>query len=204
MKANMAKGMLLIISGPSGSGKGTVVQKLIPSEEFALSISVTTRKPRPGEVDGKDYFFIDVAEFERMREQGELLEHALFVGNMYGTPKKYVLEQIELGKTVILEIEVNGALQIKDKFDDCVLIFLMPPTMAELKNRLTGRATESEETIDYRLRRACEEIQLISKYDYLVINDQIPDTIDDIKLIVGAERLKPMRNSEEIKKFMEE
>jgi len=196
-----SKGMLVIISGPSGSGKGTVVKGLRPEDGYALSISMTTRKKRDGEVEGKDYFYCTVEEFEEIRDRGELLEHAQFCGNFYGTPRSYVQEQIEKGKAVVLEIDVNGALQVQEKFPDAVLIFLMPPTKEILSARLIGRNTEDKETIEYRLRRANEEIQLIDQYDYLVINDEIADAVGRINTIVKAEFLKPRRNSAAIQHF---
>ncbi|KAI4454002.1 guanylate kinase-related [Holotrichia oblita] len=195
--------MLIIISGPSGSGKGTVVRSLDPSRNYAMSISVTTRKKRDGEVDGVDYFFRTIEEFEEMREQGEFLEHALFVGNYYGTPRSYVNEQIALGKAVFLEIEVNGALQVKEKFNDAVLIFLLPPTMNELRQRLISRNTEDPETIEDRLRRAREEIKLIDKYNYLVVNDYVDNAVNEINTIIEAEYLKPHRNMSLLENFEE-
>ena len=194
-------GMLIIISGPSGSGKGTVVKNLDAEKGYALSISVTTRKMREGEVDGRDYFFHTREEYFEMLEKGELLEHATFCGNCYGTPKSYVKEQIAKGKTVILEIEVNGALQVKEKFPDCVLIFLLPPTKEELERRLIGRATEDSEVIEFRLKRAEEEIRLIHEYDYLVINDDINEAVRNIDVIASVESLKPCRSAKKILKF---
>ncbi|MCL2698934.1 MAG: guanylate kinase [Defluviitaleaceae bacterium] len=192
-----SKGMLIIISGPSGSGKGTVVKRLGKAANYALSISMTTRTPREGELHGRDYFFCTEEEFHAKRQAGELLEHALFVGNFYGTPRPYVEEQVEKGKAVVLEIEVNGALQVKDKFPEAVLIFLMPPTMQILEQRLIARNTEDKETIEDRLRRAREEVRLIDKYDYLVINDKVEDAENDINTIVNAEYLKPFRHKEQ-------
>ena len=193
----MSKGVLIIISGPSGSGKGTVVKAL----PYALSRSVTTRAMRSGETDGIDYFFRSPDEFAQMRDNDELLEHALFVGNFYGTPRFYVEEKINAGETVILEIEVNGALQVREKYPDCVLIFLMPPTLAELKDRLIKRGTEDEPIIEQRFRRAQDEIKLIDEYDYLVINDTVENAVERIKLIVAAEQLKPKRNQDTINTF---
>ncbi len=192
------KGMLIIISGPSGSGKGTVVKKLDPEKGYALSISMTTREKRAGEVDGKDYFFTSKDEFIKIKNENGFLEHAEFVGNLYGTPKSYVLEQIDQGKNVILEIDVNGALQIKEIFSNCVLIFLVPPTFAELESRLVGRNTEDQETINRRLIRAKNEIQLIDKYDYLVINDEIDNSVNIIDSIVKAESCRPIKCANEI------
>jgi guanylate kinase len=195
------KGMLLIISGPSGSGKGTVVKQLDKEKGYALSISLTTRTKRNGEIDGKDYFFSTVDEFHKQRENNQLLEHAVFCNNFYGTPRFYVEEQIELGKIVVLEIDVNGALQVKEKFPESVLLFLMPPTLEELSRRLINRKTEDEDSIRGRLKRAVEEIKLIDKYDYLVINDKISDAANDINTIVAAEKLKPSRNLKKVINF---
>lgn len=195
------KGMLVIISGPSGSGKGTVVNELKNNDSYALSISLTTRAKRSNEIDGVSYFFCTPEEFERKRDNDELLEHASFVGNYYGTPRSYVEEQIELGKTVVLEIEVNGALQVKEKFPEAVLIFLIPPTSEELAQRLIKRNTEPSVTIEDRLRRAGEEIKLIDRYDYLVVNNSVDEAVCDIQNIVNAERLKPYRCKNIIQHF---
>ena len=192
------KGMLVIISGPSGSGKGTVVKNL----NYSLSISVTTRKRRENEEHGVDYFFYTEKEFFRMRENNELLEHAVYVGKYYGTPRRYVEEQIDQGKVVVLEIEVNGALQVKEKFPEAVLIFLIPPTMSELSRRLEFRNTEDLLEIEDRMTRALEEIGLIDRYDYLVINDQLEKATDEIDAIVRAEYLKPHRSLDRIEKFV--
>lgn len=186
------RGMLIIISGPSGSGKGTVV-KALDKSRYALSVSVTTRAMRPGEVNGTDYFFHTMEEFEDMRNNGRLLEHAYFCGNCYGTPRDYVEQKINEGCTVVLEIEVHGALQVKELIKNCVLIFLVPPTMEELARRLITRNTETPETIEDRLYRAEEEIEILDKYDYLVINDKLEDALRRIDAIVKAESLKPFR-----------
>lgn len=192
------KGMLVIISGPSGSGKGTVVKKLDPQKGYALSISMTTRTPRDGEINGKDYFFTTKEEFTKIKNDDGFLEHAEFVGNLYGTPKSYVLEQIDNGKNVILEIDVNGALQIKEIFNNCVLIFLVPPTFEELEERLRSRNTEDNDTIKRRLLRAKSEIALLEKYDYLVINDTVEGAVNLIDNIVVAESLRPEKCKAEI------
>lgn len=186
----------MILSGPSGSGKGTIVGKLCEKENFALSISVTTRKPREYEKDGVHYFFHTREEFERMRDRKELLEWAEFCGNYYGTPRKYVTEQLMAGNNVILEIEVQGALQMKEIYPDGVLVFLVPPNLEELGRRLIERSTEDKETINLRLRRALEEMELVEKYDYLVINDSIEEATADILTIVEAEKMKSGRNKE--------
>jgi len=195
------EGMLVIISGPSGSGKGTVVKKLDPAIGYAVSISVTTRKPRAGEVNGRDYFFITEEDFVRMRSENELLEHFAYVGNYYGTPRIYVEEQIASGKIVVLEIEVNGALQVKEKFPEAVLVFLMPPTLTDLEHRLVNRATEDTVTIEARLKRTLEEIPLVDQYDYLVINDVVEKAVAKVDSIVAAERLRPKRNQQAINDF---
>jgi guanylate kinase len=195
--------MLMIISGPSGSGKGTVVKEL-NDPRYALSISVTTRKKRPGEQDGVDYIFCTEAEFFEMRAQNELLEHAVYVGKYYGTPRRYVEEKIEQGKVVVLEIEVTGALQVKQKFPDAVLVFLIPPTLNELAQRLVFRNTEEASEIEDRMRRALEEIQLIDQYDYLVVNDDLEDVVAEIGHIVNAESLKPHRCKSRVDKFIRE
>lgn len=197
------EGMLVIISGPSGSGKGTVVKKLDPADGYALSISVTTRKPRPGELHGRDYFFTTEEEFARMRKENELLEHAVYVGNFYGTPRFYAQEQIAQGKVVVLEIDVNGALQVKEQFPQAVLIFLMPPTLAELSRRLTARNTEDSVTIEDRLKKASDELRLIQQYNYLVINDEVDKAVKKINNIIAAERLKPVRQQQELDFFLQ-
>lgn len=190
-----------MVSGPSGSGKGTVVEQLCKKADFALSISATTRAPREYEIDGEHYFFHTKEEFNEMRERKELLEWAEFCGNCYGTPKKYVLEQMKAGKNVILEIEVQGALQVKEMFPDGVLIFLMPPNLEELGRRLTERGTEDKETINRRIHRALEELELIDHYDYVVINDVVDEAVDNLCAIVTAERMRCSRNKDIKKTF---
>ncbi len=188
------KGILLIISGPSGAGKGTVVSKLKEKSGYSLSISATTRKPRQNEIDGVHYFFKSKEEFEKMIEDKKLLEYADFCGNYYGTPTDFVNKRIENNKTVILEIEIQGALQVKSIYPEAVLIFLTPPSMDELEKRLVGRATETPEKIELRLKRAVEEIDNIDKYDYIVINDSVERAVVDIEHIVNAEKMKAKRN----------
>jgi len=199
----MREGLLLIISGPSGSGKGTVVDALRPFGEFALSISVTTRERRAGEEEGVHYFFRTKEEFEQMRDNGQLLEHASYNGNFYGTPLFYVEQQIKLGKAVILEIDVQGALQVKDVYKDSLLIFMAPPTRSELERRLRSRGTDDEDSITYRLNRAEAEFKLLDKYDYFVINDKMDVAVSDIKHITLAERLRPQRNKNATDLFWE-
>ena len=189
------EGMLVIISGPSGAGKGTVVTELIKTGEFSLSISATTRKPRPGEIDGTHYYFYDKETFETMQKKNQRLEWAEFCGNYYGTPRKYVEKQMAEGKNVILEIEVQGALQIKELYPECVLVFLIPPNLEELGRRLIKRGTEDKQTINRRIHRALEEMEFILQYDYIVINETIQKATEDICAIVKAESMKSSRNT---------
>jgi len=190
----MSLGSLFIISGPSGSGKGTVVKALAASDpRFALSVSVTTRKIRESEVDGVHYFFKTMDEFVALRDSDRLLEHASFVGNLYGTPRSYVEEKIRDGRTVLLEIEVNGALQVREKYPDCVLIFLIPPNYTELQRRLHDRGTEDMESTRARMVRAKEEVALVEEYDYVVVNDKVENAVDLIQKIAVTEGLRPSR-----------
>jgi len=185
------KGKLIVISGPSGAGKSTVVGKAIQGrEDMCFSTSVTTRGPRPGEVDGKDYFFIDDERFRQMVEQGELLEHASYVSHSYGTPKAFVEQQMNAGMNVILDIEVQGARQVREKMDDAVLVFIIPPSLEELRHRLEGRGTESAETINARLQRAREELKEASLYDYIIVNDKIEEAADEFAAILKAEHCR--------------
>ena len=197
----MEKGVLLIISGPSGSGKGTIVERLVDDLGYRVSISATTRNPRPNEENGVHYFFKTKEEFEKMIEAGELLEHACFCDNYYGTPKEYVERQLVEGNNIILEIEVQGALQVKKKYNDAVLIFTMPPTIAELRRRLVNRGTEDMETIDKRRKRAEEELEYLPQYDYIVINDTVEQAVRDVDCIVRAEKMRCGRNPELKNKF---
>jgi len=200
----MSEGLLLIISGPSGSGKGTVVNALRPHKNFALSISVTTREKRDGEIEGVHYFFRTKEEFEKMRDEGELLEHASYNGNFYGTPKFYVERQIKDGKAVILEIDVQGALQVKELYSDCLLLFLVPPNRCELERRLVSRGTENADSLSYRLKKAEQEFTQLEKYDYYIINDEIDAAVAQIKTITEAEMLRPNKNKKSIELFWEE
>ena len=184
------KGKLVVISGFSGAGKGTLMKALMKEygDSYALSVSATTRNPRPGEMDGVDYFFVTKDKFEQMIAEDAMIEYAQYVGNYYGTPKEYVQQQLDLGKNVILEIEIQGALKIKEKFPDTVLMFVTAPNANELKNRLVGRGTETPEVIAARLSRACEESMGMEKYDYLVINDTIENGISLIDRLICDER----------------
>lgn len=201
----MSKGLLLVISGFSGAGKGTVMKRLLElHDEYSLSISATTRKPREGEADGREYFFKTVEEFEKMIAEDALIEHAQYVGNYYGTPKAYVEEQLDKGNNVILEIEIQGAMNIKRMFPDAVLMFITPPSAAELENRLRGRRTEDEATIKARLSRAAEEAEGVEDYDYIVINDEVDLCVGRIHDIVLSEKMKAKYNLGLINNIKEE
>ena len=191
------KGILMVLSGFSGAGKGTLMKKLLETyDNYALSVSMTTRQPREGERDGIEYFFSTKEAFERKIEEGGLIEYAQYCGNYYGTPKAYVEEQLANGKDVILEIEIQGALQIKEKFPEALLLFATPPSIEELERRLRGRGTETEEVIRKRLLRAGEEAEGMDAYDYLVINDDLERCVEEIHSIVNAARNTPIRNNE--------
>nr|WP_297444985.1 guanylate kinase [Desulfurobacterium sp.] len=191
------KGLLIVISAPSGTGKTTLVNMLMRSfPQIEFSISCTTRKPRPGEVDGKDYYFISLEEFEKKIEKNELLEWAEVYGNFYGTPKDKVLKALNEGKDVLLDIDTQGALQVKKNYPEAVLIFILPPSLKELERRLRSRGTEDEETIEKRLLIARRELSLATRYDYIIINDRLQEAFEKLKSIVTAERWKTQRVKE--------
>jgi guanylate kinase len=193
----MAKGFLLIISGPAGTGKGTVCKELLNKhKDIIFSVSATTRKPRVGEEDGVNYLFLEEEKFESMVKNDEFLEHAYVHTNYYGTPRGYVMDQVEKGEIVLLEIDVQGALQIKNNYSEAVFIFLLPPTMEELKNRIVKRGTESEEDINRRFENAFKELDFVGKYDYFVVNDKLEDAVSDIEAIIKAETLRVKRHSD--------
>lgn len=198
------KGLLIVISGPSGVGKGTVRKALFKREGHNLvySISMTTRNPRDGEVDGSDYYFVSQQEFKRQIEKGNLLEYAQFVGNFYGTPYDKVEEQIENGNEVVLEIEVQGAMQVKAKKPDAVFIFIAPPSYKALEERLRTRGTETEEVIKERLEKASRELMQAASYDYIVVNDDVNNAADKIMAIIRAEHAKCARSLEEYYNLM--
>lgn len=200
------KGILIVVSGFSGAGKGTIVKKLMNDypDNYALSISATTRSPRPGEEDGREYFFRTRDQFEEMIRQDALIEHAVYVNNYYGTPKAYVEEQLNIGKDVILEIEIQGALEIKNKFPDTLLLFISTPSAETLKNRLVGRGTEDMNTIRARLKRAVQEADGIENYDYFVINDELDACVEEIHAIVSSEHSRASRNINLINHIREE
>lgn len=193
------KGILVVISGFSGAGKGTLMKQLLGSygENYALSISATTRAPRQGEKDGKDYFFVSREQFEQMIENGELIEYAQYVENYYGTPRNYVEEHLAAGKNVILEIEIQGALKIKAQFPDTRLLFVTAPSSEELKKRLVGRGTETQEVIEQRLKRAYEESLGIEQYDYLIVNDDLEQCTRTLHTVIQKEREKKAEENAE-------
>ena len=185
------KGKLIVISGPSGSGKSTVVNKAIQGrKDMCFSTSVTTRSPRPGEVDGKDYFFIDPQRFQEMVDRDELLEHAQYVAHSYGTPRAFVEQKLNDGLNVILDIEVQGARQVREKMKDAVLIFIVPPSLEELRRRLVNRGTDAADVIEARLQRASEELKEADLYDYLIINDDLETAAREFTSILTAEHCR--------------
>ena len=201
----MPKGILTVLSGFSGAGKGTAMKRLMEKyDDYALSISATTRNPREGEVDGREYFFKATEEFEKMIAQDELIEYARYVNHYYGTPRSYVEEQLENGKDVILEIEIQGALKVKEKFPDTLLVFITPPSAKELRRRLIGRGTESMEGIEQRLARAKEEAEGIDDYDCLIVNDDLESCVDELHSVIQNEKKKVARNGEFISKIRKE
>ncbi|MCF2641300.1 MAG: guanylate kinase [Lachnospiraceae bacterium] len=200
------KGILSVVSGFSGSGKGTIMKELLKNykDQYALSISATTRKPRVGEVEGREYFFKTPEEFESMIENNQLIEYACYVGNYYGTPRAYVEEMLEKGKDVILEIEIQGALKVKEKFPDTLLLFISPPSAEVLKERLIGRGTEDMDTINKRLSRAFEESLGVENYDYFVINDDLATCVKEVHSLIQNEKSRASRNINYINHIREE
>ncbi|MGC6177993.1 guanylate kinase [Lacrimispora sp. 38-1] len=198
-------GMLVVVSGFSGAGKGTLMKALLNRyENYALSISATTRAPRTGEVDGREYFFVTEEHFKNMIEKEELIEYAQYVNHSYGTPREYVLNQMKMGKDVILEIEIQGALKVKERFPEAILLFVMPPNAQELKRRLVGRGTESMEVINARLRRAAEEAQGMEAYDYILINDEIDTCVEEMHLMIQIQHKRASNNMAFLSQIREE
>ena len=192
MNKYRGQGMLIVISGFSGAGKGTLIRRLMAEhgEDYALSVSATTRAPRPGEVDGKDYFFLDKARFQEMIHEDRLLEYARYVDNYYGTPRDYVEEQMRAGKDVILEIEIQGALRIKGQYPEAVLIFVTPPSAEELRSRLVNRGTETDEVIRKHMNRAADEAVGVEAYDYILINEDVERSTELLHKVIQIQHMR--------------
>ena len=202
---NTGRGILTVVSGFAGSGKGTVMKKLISEHDnYALSVSATSRQPRPGEEEGISYFFRTREEFEEMIKKDELLEYAEYVGNYYGTPKAFVDQKLNEGKNVLLEIEIQGAMQIKGKYPEALLVFVMPPSAEELRNRLTKRGTETEEVIEKRMKRAVSESEGIENYDYIVINEDVDKCTALLHNIIQSAAYTPSRRMDFIEKIRQD
>lgn len=198
-------GMLVVVSGFSGTGKGTIMKELLERyENYALSISATTRTPREGEVHGREYFFVTEERFLEMIEKDELIEYAQYVNHYYGTPSQYVLSQMEKGKDVILEIEIQGALKVKSRFPEAILVFVMPPNAEELKRRLIGRGTESMEIINARLRRAAEEAEGMEAYDYILVNDTLDACVEEMHRMIQIQHNRTSHNRAFLSRIREE
>ena len=200
------KGILIVVSGFSGSGKGTLMKELLTRypDTYALSISATTRSPREGEVDGREYFFVSKDEYAKMITKGELIEDAKYVENYYGTPRDYVEKKLDEGKDVILEIEIQGALNVKKMFPDTLLLFVTPPSAEELKKRLVGRGTETMDVIESRMDRACEEAEGMENYDYLIVNDSLDRCVEEMHSIIRGEHRRSSRNCEFMKEIKQD
>ena len=200
-----SRGLLIVLSGPSGVGKGTVRAAVFANNQFqyVYSVSATTRAQRPGEVDGKDYYFVSREEFETMIQNEDLLEYAEYVGNYYGTPIQKIEENLAAGHDVFLEIEVQGAMKVKERMPEGIFIFLAPPNLEELESRITGRGTDAAHVIQERMATAKEEIDLMQHYDYVVVNDQVQHAVDKINAIIQSEHLKVERVVDQIRHDME-
>jgi len=199
------KGVLIVVSGFSGAGKGTLMKELMKNyDNYALSISMTTRGPRPGEEHGREYFFVTKEEFENHIKEDALVEYAQYVGNYYGTPKAYVEEQLNAGKDVILEIEIQGALKIKERFPEALLLFVMPPSAEELRKRLIGRGTEDIDVIEKRLQRANEEAEGIENYEYVIVNDVLDECVKQMHQIIQSAKYAINRKKDSIVNIRED
>ncbi|WP_270474769.1 guanylate kinase [Clostridium cochlearium] len=194
----MKKGLLIVISGPSGTGKGTVCKELLKKNNFWFSVSATTRSPREGEEHGKNYYFMTKEQFQDKIEENDFLEYAEVYGNYYGTPKSKVVEMLDKGKDVILEIDIQGALKVKENYKEGIFIFILPPSMEELKNRIIKRGTETEESLMTRFKSAYKEINYVSKYNYAVVNDKVNDAVEKIQSIIIAEKCRVDRIKDSI------
>lgn len=196
------KGILAVVSGFSGAGKGTLMKALLQKyDNYALSISATTRSPREGEADGREYFFLTEEAFEEKIRKNELIEYARYVNHYYGTPRNYVEQKMAEGKDVILEIEIQGALKVKEQYPDAILLFVMPPNALTLKSRLTGRGTETEEVIDARLKRAADEAEGIEAYDYILINDDLDACVEQMHCLIQGQHCRVSQNLELIQQM---
>lgn len=201
----MQQGVLAVVSGFSGAGKGTIMKALLEKyDNYALSISATTRDPRPGEADGHEYFFMTDEQFEKMIAEDELIEHARYVNHYYGTPRRYVESKMQEGKDVILEIEIQGARKVKEQYPDALLIFVVPPSAEELKNRLVHRGTETAEVIEKRLKRAREESDGMDSYEYILVNDQVDACVEKLHGLIQSRHLRASENQELIFQMKEE
>ncbi|WP_055667875.1 guanylate kinase [Desnuesiella massiliensis] len=194
----MTRGLLIVISGPSGAGKGTICKALLERNDYWISVSATTRKPRQGEIEGINYYFVDREEFQKKIELEDFLEYAEVYGNFYGTPKSKVEEMLDKGIDVILEIDIQGALRVKEKVSEGVFIFILPPSMEELRQRIINRGSETQESLMTRFKSAYQEINYISKYNYAVVNDKVNDAVKKIESILVAERCRVDRIKEKI------
>lgn len=192
------QGLLIVISGPSGTGKGTICKELLKDGNLFLSVSITTRLPRQGEVDGESYYFYSKKDFERNIEENDFLEYAEVYGNFYGTPKSKVMERLDKGQDVILEIDIQGALKVKENFEEGVFIFILPPSMEELKNRIIKRGSETPESLMTRFKSAYKEINYLSKYNYAVVNDTVEEAANKIRSIIAAEKCRVDRIKENL------
>ena len=199
------EGILIVVSGFSGAGKGTLMKKLMQDyDNYALSISATTRQPRVGEEDGREYFFRTKEEFEKMIAKDELIEYARYVENYYGTPRTYVEQQLEAGKDVILEIEIQGALKVKEKYPDALMLFLVPPDAQTLKERLVGRGTETADVIHDRLERAAQEAQEMGSYEYIIVNDDLDTCVKQVHELIQSAHCKKSHNTAFIKELQQD
>jgi len=195
-------GLLIVVSAPSGTGKGTLIKQLMEkNKNIRLSVSATTRKPRQGEIEGQNYFYKSLEEFKQMVENDELIEWVEYCDNFYGTPRKYVDECLKNGLDVVLELEVEGAHNIRSKYPDCVLVFILPPSFEELRKRIENRGTEAPEVILKRMDKARKEVTFINDYDYVIINDDISKAVEDINSIIVSEKLKVKRNKDILKQL---
>lgn len=200
------KGLLIVVSGPSGAGKGTICKALLEERpEIWVSVSATTRSPRAGEVDGKNYHFLSREVFEKMIKDNAFLEHAAVYDNLYGTPKKEALQRIDRGEDVLLEIDIQGALQVREQYPEGVYVFILPPSMKELRNRIVGRGSETPESLETRFSSAIDEISYVRRYDYYIVNDEVERATRTLMCILDAEKCKVVEDIEEIiSEFKEE